>query len=85
MSRSKAVKTICPNSDTENHILTIINKRVAWYGISGLKLESISKNDGDFISIRFKDEVMKKEFTTFFELNVFEKDVYDGEVSSLAA
>ena len=25
------------------------------------------------------------EFTTFFKLNVFEKDSYDGEVSSLAA
>ena len=85
MSRSKAVKAICLNSDTENHILTIIKKRLAWYGISELKLKSISKNEGDFICVRFKDEVMKKEFTTFFELNVFEKDVYDGEVSSLAA
>ena len=85
MSRSKAVKTICLNSDTENHILTIIKKRLAWYGISELKLKSISKNEGNFISIRFRDEVMKKEFTTFFELNVFEKDVYNGEVSSLAA
>ena len=85
MPRSKAEKTSYSNSDSKNHILTIIKKRLAWYGISELKLKSISKNDCDSISIRFRDEVMKKEFTTFFELNVFEKDSYDGKASSLAA
>ena len=85
MSRSKAEKTIYSNSDSENHILTIIKKRLAWYGISELKLKSISKNDCDSVSIRLIDEVLKKEFTTFFKLNVFEKDSYDGKASSLAA
>ena len=85
MSRSKAVKTIYSNSDSENHILTIIKKRLAWYGISELKLKSISKNDCDSVSIRFIDEVLEKEFTTFFKLNVFEKDSYNGKASSLAA
>ena len=85
MSRSKAENTISSNSDPENHILTIIKKRLAWYGISELKLKSISKNDCDSVSIRFVDEVMKKEFTTFFKLNVFEKDSYDGKASSVAA
>ena len=85
MSRSKAEKTIYSNSDSENHILTIIKKRLAWYGISELKLKSISRNDCDSVSIRFIDEVLEKEFTTFFKLNVFEKDSYDGKASSLAA
>ena len=84
MSRSKAEKTIYSNSNPENHILTIIKKRLAWYGISELKLKSISKNDCDSVSIRFIDEVLKKEFTTFFKLHVFEKDSYDGKASSLA-
>ena len=85
MSRSIRVRTICLNSDTEDHILTIIKKRLAWYGISELKLNSISKNDSNSISINFRDELTKKEYTTFFELNVFGKGRHDGEVSSLAA
>ena len=85
MSRSIALQTVCSNSETEEHILTVIKKRLAWYGISNLKLKSISQNDGNSISVKLRDEATKKEFTTCLELNVFEKDLYDGEVSSLAA
>ena len=85
MSRSIAVKTVCSNWDTEEHILTLVKKRLAWYGISDLKLKSISQHDANSISVKLRDEATKKEFITCFELNVFEKHRYDGEVSSLAA
>ena len=85
MSRSIALQAVCSNSETKEHILTVIKKRLAWYGISDLKLKSICQNDGNSISVMLRDEATKKEFTTCFKLNVFEKDRYDGEISSLAA